>query len=308
MSVTMTGKQVARRSKMADLIKRIRKNWAAYVFIAPFYILFAIFGLFALIFSFYVSFHRWDGLTPMRWWGIKNYIDLFSDEIFLLSIKNTLILLLFDIPFKIFTPLVLAVFLNSQFVKFKGIFRIGYYLPQVTSGVVVTTIFLYFFDRDAGFVNYALDLFGLPYINWLFDPNWAKISLAILSAWWSQGWHMVIYLAGLQAIPTEINEAAVVDGANRTQLFFKITMPYVRPIIIFTGIVATISGLQRFSEPFLLTGGGPYFSTSTIIYHLYNKGFTSFRLGYASAIGYVLFVVLFLLSLAQLKFGGGVDE
>lgn len=297
-----------RRGKVAELLHRMRKNWAAYVFIAPFYILFLVFGLFALVFSFYVSFHRWDGLTPMRWWGVKNYVELFSDEIFFKSIGTTFFLLLFDIPLKAFTPLVLAVLLNSPLVKGRGVFRAGYYLPQVTSAVAVAIMFAYFFNKETGFVNYAIGALGLPHINWLYDRFWAKISLVILSGWWSQGWHMVLYLGGLQGIPVEVVEAAIVDGATRTQIFFRITLPLLRPIVVFTLIITTISGLQRFAEPFLLTNGGPNYATTTMILYLWQKAFEGFRLGYSSAMGYVLFVILFTLSLFQLKLGGGGVE
>jgi len=298
-------RDVARqRGRWEQTLWRMRKNWAAYVFISPFYILYVIFGLFALIFSLYISFHSWDGLSPMRWLGAQNYVELFNDQQFWNSIKVTFFLLLFDIPFKVLTPLVLAVMLNSHLVKAKSFFRGGYYLPQVTSSVVVATMFAYFFNRDTGFVNYALSLVGIGPINWLHDKFWAKICLVLLSAWQSQGWHMVVYLAGLQGIPVEVIEAAIVDGANRRQIFFKITMPLLQPMVIFTAIIATISGLQRFAEPFLLTNGGPQYATTTMILYLYQKAFSSFRLGYASALGYILFAMIFVFSLLQLKFGG----
>lgn len=291
------------RARRGGTWRRMRKNWAAYVFISPFYILFCMFGLFGLLFSFYVSFHRWDGLTPMRWRGAGNYAELFRDEIFFTSIKNTLILLVFDYPLKVLTPLILAVALNSRLVRFRGAFRTGYYLPEVTSAVVVAIIFRYLFDRDTGMVNYALELLGLPHIGWLNHPFWAKVSFVILSGWWSQGYHMIIFLAGLQSIPHDLVEAAVVDGASRVQIFLKITLPLLKPMVIFSTIIATNAGLQRFAEPFLLTQGGPAYSTYTIIYYLYQKAFVGYRLGYASAMGYVLFVMIFILSLVQLQFG-----
>lgn len=298
-------REVARQpSSLRQLLWRIRKNWAAYVFISPFYILYLIFGLFALIFSLYVSFHRWDGLTPMRWQGFSNYAELFGDAQFWNSIRVTFFLLLFDAPFKVFTPLLLAVMLNARTVRAKSFFRAGYYLPEVTSSVVVATMFAYLFTRDTGFVNFALSLVGIEPINWLYDGFWAKICLVILSAWGSQGWHMIIYLAGLQGIPNEVIEAAIVDGANRSQIFFRITIPLLRPMIVFSVIIVTISGLQRFAEPFLLTDGGPQYATTTMILYLYRKAFSGFRLGYASATGYVLFIIIFALSLLQLKFGG----
>jgi ABC-type sugar transport system permease subunit len=297
-----------RRPRARELLRRVKKNWAAYVFISPFYILFAVFGLFSLIFSFYISFHRWDGLTPMRWWGLGNYVELFKDDKFLISIRNTGILLLFDLPLKVFTPLLLAVALNSRLVKGQGFFRTFFYLPEVTSAVVVAIIFSYFFSGDTSIVNYFIQQLGGPRIPWLTDRFWAKISLVLLSGWWSQGYHMIIYLAGLQSIPQEVTEAAVVDGANRVQVFTKITLPLLRPVIVFSAIITVNHGLQRFAEPYLLTGGGPAYGTLTMILYLYRKAFEGFRLGYSAAMAYVIFAMIFVASFIQLKFGGRGQE
>jgi lactose/L-arabinose transport system permease protein len=239
----------------------------------------------------------------MKWRGLGNYNELWQDEKFWLSIQNTLILLLFDFPLKIGTPLLLAVALNSKLVRWRGLFRTGFYIPEVTAAVVVAIVFRYFFDRETGIFNYALEVVGLPHIAWLQDPFWAKVSFVLLSGWWSQGYHMVIFLAGLQSIPQEYIEAALVDGANRVQIFWKITVPLLLPIIIFSAIVTTIAGFQRFAEPFLLTGGGPAYSTTTALYYLYQKTFVSFRLGYGAAIGYVLFLMIFVFSLLQFRYG-----
>ena len=283
--------------------RQIQKYWAPYFFIAPFFILYSIFGLFGLLFSLYVSFHHWDGLTPMKWRGLGNYTELFQDEIFWISLQNTLILLFFDIPLKVVTPLLLAVALNSNLVKLRGLFRTGFYIPEITSAVVVAIIFRYLFDRDTGIINYILEVIGLPHIAWLQDPFWAKVSFIILSGWWSQGYHMIIFLAGLQSIPSELEDAARVDGANQVQVFFKITLPLLRPIIIFSAIITTIAGLQRFAEPFLLTNGGPAYATNTILYYLYQKTFVSFRLGYGAAMGYVIFLLIFVFSILQFRYG-----
>jgi len=289
--------------KRGDVWKRVRQNWAAYVFISPFYISFSIFGLFGLLFAFYVSFHRWDGLTPMRTWGVQNYVELFGDQKFFKAIKTTAFLLAMDFPLKVGTPLVLAVMLNSKRLRGRGFFRTGYYLPEVTSSVVVTIVFGALYNRNSGIFNYVLSSVGLSPIAWLHDTFWAKMSLVILSGWWSQGYHMIIYLAGLQGIPQDIIEAAIVDGASRLQIFFKITMPLLRPMIIFTSLITVNAGLQRFAEPFLLTNGGPAYATQTMILYLYTKAFKSFRMGYSSAMGYVIFAMIFVFSLIQLKLG-----
>ncbi len=304
MSASAQGQRLTQARPRTDTFwYRVRKNWAAYVFISPFYILFAVFGLFSLVFSFYISFHRWDGLTPMRWWGLRNYAELLVDDKFLISIKNTVLLLILDLPLKICTPLLLAVALNSRLVRGRGVFRTLYYLPEVTSVVVVGTVFNYFFRGDTAIVNYFIERLGGPRIPWLTDPFWAKISLAILSGWWSQGYHMVIYLAGLQSIPHEVTEAAIVDGASRWQVLMRITVPLLVPVIIFTSIITVNHGLQRFAEPYVLTGGGPAYGTMTMILYLYRKAFEGFRLGYAAAMAYVIFAIIFLASLVQLRLG-----
>jgi ABC-type sugar transport system permease subunit len=169
--------------------------------------------------------------------------------------------------------------------------------------VVVAVIFRYLFDRDTGIVNYALSLVGVESNAWLQDPFWAKVSFVILSGWWSQGYHMIIFLAALQTIPNDLLEAAMVDGANHFQSFMRITLPLLQPIIIFSAIITTIAGLQRFSEPFLLTGGGPGYATTTMVYYLYTKTFVSYRLGYGAAMGYVIFVMIFLFSVLQFRYG-----
>lgn len=295
--------QTASQRAKGQLWRRIRKNWAAYFFISPFFLLYSVFGLFGLLFSLYISFHHWDGLVPMKFRGFGNYTELLQDEIFWESIRNTLILLLFDFPIKVALPLLLAVALNSKLVRGRGFFRTAFYVPEVTSAVVVAVIFRYLFDRDTGIVNYALSLVGVENIAWLQDPFWAKVSFVILSGWWSQGYHMIIFLAALQTIPNDLLEAAMVDGANHFQSFMRITLPLLRPIIIFSIIITTIAGLQRFSEPFLLTGGGPGYSTYTIVYYLYQKTFVSYRLGYGAAMGYLIFVMIFVFSVLQFRYG-----
>ena len=295
--------RTASRATKGQLWRQIRKNWAAYFFISPFFILYSVFGLFGLFFSLYISFHHWDGLTPMKFRGFGNYSELFADEIFWESIRNTLVLLVFDFPFKVGFPLLLAVALNSKLIRGRGLFRTAFYVPEVTSAVVVAVIFRYLFDRDTGIVNYALNLFGVENIAWLQDPFWAKVSFVLLSGWWSQGYHMIIFLAALQTIPNVLLEAAMLDGANHVQSFMRITLPLLRPIIIFSAIITTIAGLQRFSEPFLLTGGGPGYSTYTIVYYLYQKTFVSYRLGYGAAMGYAIFIIIFVFSLLQFRYG-----
>jgi ABC-type sugar transport system permease subunit len=286
----------------------MKKYWFAYVFISPFYINFLVFTLFSLVYSFYVSFHHWDGMRPMVSAGLGNYIELADDAVFITSIKNTLVMMLMDYPAQIIAPLVIAAILNAKMVKAKGFFRTAYYIPNYTSTVVITFVFQILFMTRKGLVNFFLGQFGIPPVAWLTDDTWAKVTIVLLALWRDLGFRMMIYLAGLQSIPTDLYEAAVVDGANAFQSFFRITVPMLRPVIVFVMITTTIGSVQRFIEPLLLTQGGPGYATHTILFWLYEKAFTSLRLGYASAMGYALFVAIFILSLVQLKLGASYAE
>ena len=197
--------------------------------------------------------------------------------------------------------------LNSGLGKLTGIFRVSFFMPAITALVAYAIIFFILLNQDFGLVNYLLSLVGVDAVPWLVNGFWAKVSIIMALTWRWTGYNMVIYLAGLQGIPDELYEAAAIDGAGRWQQFFYITIPQLRPVILFTVVLSTIGTLQLFDEPFVLTGGGPNNATLTIIMYLYQYGFQFFDFGYASALAYVLVVIIATLSYFQIRFAGGND-
>jgi cellobiose transport system permease protein len=277
---------------------RRRELLSLYLAIAPFYVLFAIFGVFPIVFSLYLSFTNWDGIGSMRFVGTAQYQFLLSDPQFWKSIVNTFqIWFLSTIPMLIFA-LVIAFFLNQQ-IRFKSAYRIAYFVPNVTSIVAIAIIFGSIFSNQFGLINAALQGLGANTVQWLTNPWGIKVAVAAIVIWRWTGYNAMIYLAGLQAIPTDLYDAARVDGASWVQVFFRITVPMLRPIILFTVITSTIGGLQLFTEPQILlgTGGGPGNEGQTMVLYLYQQAFTLNQFGYGAAIGWGMFVILILFSI-----------
>jgi cellobiose transport system permease protein len=286
---------------------RRRELLSLYLAISPFYILFAVFGVFPIIFSFYLSFQNWDGIGEMNFVGLAQYQFLLSDPQFWKSLINTFqIWIISTIPMLVIA-LVVAFLLNQQ-IRAKGSYRIAYFVPNVTSLVAITLIFGSIFSNQFGLVNAFLEWVGLQPVEWLTEPWPMKIAVAAIVIWRWMGYNALIYLAGLQAIPTDLYDAARVDGASWFQVFFRITVPMLRPIILFTVITSTIGGMQLFTEPQLLLGnsGGPGSEGQTMVLYLYQQAFTLNDFGYGSAIGWGLFVVIILFSIINWRLVQGV--
>jgi lactose/L-arabinose transport system permease protein len=281
----------------------LNKRIAPYVFISPFYILFLIFVLYPLLFAFYISFTEWNGIKEARWVGLDNYVALFHDDIFLQSLKNGAIIFAMYVPLLLVLSLVLAAILNSSFVRFKGFFRAAYFIPYITSLIAVGFTFRMIFGTEYGYVNELSMGLGLNKVDWLGTVWGARITLCVLVIWRWLGYNMVIMLAGLQNIPGDLYEAARIDGAGPIQSFFKITIPMMLPIIMFTSILSTIGTFQLFAEPLVLTKGtgGPENAITSVIMYLYNQSFSYLKFGYASAVAYVFFVLMFILALMQIR-------
>jgi lactose/L-arabinose transport system permease protein len=279
---------------------------APYVFVAPAVILFLTFTLYPIIASLVLSFQTREG-GVQSFAGLDNYARLLNDNLFYTALQNTFLILVVQVPIMLSLALVLAVALNSALVRMKGFFRVSFFMPVVTSLVAYAIIFLILLNQDFGLVNYVLSLVGIDPVPWLTSGFWAKVSIILALTWRWMGYNMVIYLAGLQGIPQELYEAAAVDGANKWKQFTNITIPQLRPIILFTVVLSTIGTLQLFDEPFILTGGGPNNATLTITMYLYQNGFQFFDFGYASAIAYVLVLIIAVLSYVQIRFGGERD-
>jgi len=299
-------KTIRKKDKKEMIIKEIKKNKVAYVYIAPFYILFAIFGVFPLLAGLYISFFRWDGLNPMRFQGLGNYINLFSDGMFWTALSNTFFIgIIAHIPI-LFGGLILAYVLNSKIVKGENIFKTFYFMPMVTSAVAISIVWANMFGYHFGIINYVLTLFGFTPVEWLVGSgqyiNWAAI---IMFSWRWIGWNMVIYLAGMQGISPDIYEAARIDGANHRHTFFRITLPLLKPIIVFTLIQSTIGTVNLFTEPLVLTNnlsGGANNNGMTVMMYLLGRapqGGTLF--GYASAVAYVIAMIAIVISLVLMR-------
>lgn len=283
--------------------REIKRNKVAYAYIAPFFILFAIFGIFPLVSGLYISFFRWDGISDMHFVGVQNYINLFNDPLFWKALKNTLFIgIIAHIPI-LLGGLTLAYILNSKIVKGENIFKTIYFMPMVTSSVAITIIFQNLFGNNYGLINYILSLFGQEPVNWLGgDGSLIKVAVIVMFAWKWVGWNMVIYLAGMQGISRDIYEAAEIDGASHTKVLFKILIPLLKPIIVFTVIQSSIGMFNLFTEPFILTNsswtGGQNNGGLTLMMYLLNKapqGGNSY--GYASSVAYIITLMIIIISI-----------
>jgi multiple sugar transport system permease protein len=232
--------------------------------------------------------------------GLSNYLALFEDPKFLQAAANTAIFVVVGVPLTMVLALLVALGLNSGLVRFRTLFRVGYYLPVVTSIVAISVVWRFLLHPETGLLNESLGLVGAAGPNWLNDSAFALPTLIVMTAWRNLGFAMVIFLAGLQAIPQDLYEAAEIDGARRWARLRHVTVPMLRPTMLFVAVITTIGYVQYFEEPFVMTQGGPLDSTLSLAYHTYNQfGFGDY--GAASATGYVLFVVVVLLSIAWFR-------
>lgn len=299
----------ARAAKVSRLWREVKRNWVAYVYISPFYILFAVFGFFPIVFSFYLSFTSWTGYGPMDFRGITNYIELFRDKIFLISFWNTIVIWVAAHVPMILIALALAFILNSGLVKLSRLFQAIYFTPMVTSSVAVAFVFMTMYGVRFGLINYVLTSLGLQPIDWWGGTGfWIKPAIILLFVWRWTGWNMVIYLAGLQGIDAELYDAAKIDGASYPQLFRYIALPLLKPIILFSLILSFVGGITIFDEPYLLTWmqtlGGTNYAGLTMSLYLYTEGFQRGHLGYASAMAYVICFIIVILSAVNIKLFG----
>jgi cellobiose transport system permease protein len=295
-----------------SLLREIKKNRVAYAYIAPFFILFAVFGLFPIIAGFYISFFSWDGIDSMLFVGLRNYARLAVDPMFWKALYNTVYIGLFAHVFILLGGLVLAYILNSKMVKLKSVFKTIYFLPMVTSSVVVAIVFQSLFGTNSGLVNYSLQLVGLPKVDWWGGTGSnIKTAIIVMFAWKWIGWNMVIYLAGMQGISAELYEAATIDGARHGQIFRRITIPILKPIILFTVIQSIIGTVNLFTEPFILTNGlqgGTGNQGLTVMMYLLQKAPQGNNLyGYASAVAYALTAIIVVASFLNMKAFGSDD-
>ncbi len=280
----------------------VRARWA-YLFVAPFFIFFTIFALYPVAFSIYLSFTEWKGLGPITFIGLTNYQKLFNDTIFWQSMLNGVILFVMYVPLMTLLALVLAVILNSERVRGFRVFRTIIFMPYITNMVAAGFAFRLLLNKTDGFVNQFIGIFGIAPIPWLETPTGARISLCLLIVWAWLGYNMVLMLAGLQTISSDLTEAAQIDGANQVQAFAYVTVPLMRPVLTFSVVLSTMGSFGLFTEVSILTNGGqPMNSAITPIVAIFNQAFINFRLGYASAMSYLYFAVIFVLTLFQMRY------
>lgn len=286
---------------------RWRDDLIGWAFAAPFVILFLIFLAFPIVASFALSFTSF-GLRDLQspigatFVGLQNYADLLGDPTFWTSLLNTVYFVVVGVPLTLIFGLLIANALNRGVNRFKTVFRVGYYLPVITSIVAIAVVWRFLLNPDVGLVNMLLRAIGIEGPAWLADPALAMPSIIAMAVWRNVGFAMIVFLAGLQAIPAVLYEAASMDGAGRGASFRYVTLPMLRPTILFMTVITTIGYLQLFEEPFVMTGGGPLDKTLSVTMYMYQQGFTFFHQGYASAIAYVLFVIVAFVAFLQFKF------
>ena len=292
-----------RDSRLRHLGWRIWRERSAYLFLAPGIIVFSIFTLAALIFAFYLTFHRWSIIEPAKpFVGLTNYRDMMNDERFAQSVVNTVYFTGASIPLTMAIGLALALLLNLP-IRFRGLFRTAYYLPVVTPFVVSALLWKWLYNGDFGLFNYYLleaHLIDEPLL-WLSSQNLAMPAVILMSVWSGVGFSMVVYLAGLQAIPAEMYESAMIDGAGPLARLRHITVPMLRPTTLFLLVIGIIGSLQVFTQIFVMTSGGPVNKTTTMVYYMYLWAFKYYDMGYASTLAFALFVMLLAFTALQLR-------
>lgn len=314
MMPTIQTHRATRSTRLQLLFRNIKSHKPFYLFISPFFLLFTIFGLYPLLFSLYLSFHRWDALTDPTWVGLENFRTLFQDKLFYTALWNTFLLGLYHIPPMVILAFLFALLLNQQWLKMRAVWRAAVFLPVITPMVVVAIVFSLLFGTEFGLINntlaQALDLFGIKSIDvpWLQSEDWSKITVSILLVWRWTGYNMVIFLAGLQGIDRSVYEAACVDGASRWQQMRLLTIPMMRPTIMFVIIMSLIGTVFMFDEVFVLTDGGPGVSSTNFGLYLFYESFGSFRFGYASAAAYAVAATVFVMTLLILRIGKNPSE
>jgi len=282
---------------MKNLLKKLSDKSLILVFLLPALLGTFIFIIIPVICSFGLSFAKWDLLNPINFAGLENYKNLMRDGVFFQTLLNTIVFAVSTSVFGVIIPLVLADVLNSK-IRGGEFFKTAYFLPFITPMVVTAIIWGWFFDPDIGLLNRFLNL----HINWLYDTKFAMPALIAVSVWKLTGYNMIIFLSALASIPQDLYEAAKIDGAGDFQTFLNVTVPMLSPSIFFVVIITTISSFQVFDLIYLMTQGGPFNSTNVLVYSIYQNAFEYFNVGKASAIAYVLFGIILVLTLLQWKF------
>ena len=278
-------------SKLAN-----QQNFAGVLFILPALLGTIVFIIIPIICSFGLSFAKWDLLNPIQYVGLENYRVVLTEPVFVKIIINTFVYAIATSVFGVIIPLILACIINNK-IKGADFFKTAYFLPFVTPMIVIGIIWEWIFDPNIGCLNHLLHL----HINWLYDTNFAMPALIIVSVWKLIGYNMILFLTGLSTINQELLEASKIDGANAYNTFKHVTIPLLSPTIFFVTIITAITSFQVFDLIYVMTQGGPLDSTNVLVYAIYKNAFEYFNVGKASALAYVLFAIIFVLTLVQWK-------
>jgi multiple sugar transport system permease protein len=284
----------------------LRFDRAAWWFVAPALLVIAIFFFLPIVAAFLISLTDFDiyalaDLANLRFVGIGNYLKLLQTPPFWQALGNTLYFVGAGVPLSIAASLGAALLLHSRLTRFKPFFRTALFAPVVTTLVAVAVIWRYMFNTRYGLLNYALGGLGIDPIDWLGDPHWAMPAIILFAVWKNFGYNMIIFLAGLQSIPEELYEAARIDGASVWRQFASVTLPMLSPVVMLVGILTIAGYFQLFAEPYVMTQGGPLQSTVSVLYFMYEEGFKWWNLGSASAVAFVLFLLIFAVTALQLR-------
>lgn len=277
--------------------KVINDHIAGYLFVAPWLIGLLVFIIGPMLASGYLSLNTYSGFGPIKWVGLENYSKIFQDDLFYTSLFNTAYYAFLGVPAQMLVALLLAAMLNMK-VPFVSLFRTVYYIPTITPAVANVFLWVWIFNFDFGLINSLLRMGGIPPVNWLWDPQIAKLALILMSLW-SVGQMMVIFLAALQGVPTELLEASAIDGASNFRRFLSITVPLISPVIFLNMIIGIIGSFQTFTVAFIATGGGPVNATLFYVLYIYRQGFESFAMGYASGLAWILFLIILVITSIQ---------
>jgi multiple sugar transport system permease protein len=284
----------------------MNREAAAWAFVAPALVALGLFFFLPVVAALILSFTDFDiyaiaDISNLRFVGLDNYIQLLRTPLFWKALGNTLWFVVLGVPLSIMMSLAAALLLDSKLARLKGLMRTIYFAPVVTTLVAVAVIWRYLLHTKYGLVNWALGGFHIAPVDWLGDPHWSMPAIVLFAVWKNFGYNMIIILAGLQTIPEELNEAARIDGASAFQRLIHVTLPGLAPVLLVVSILTMAGYFQLFAEPYVMTQGGPVESTVSILYFMYEQGFRWWNLGFASAIAFVLFAIMFALTLLQLR-------
>jgi multiple sugar transport system permease protein len=286
----------------------MKATGAGWWFVAPALIVLGVFFFLPVLGALLMSLTDFDlyalsSLENLRFIGLENYGQLLTEPLFWKALGNTLYFVVLGVPLSIGVSLGAALLVNSKLARFRGFFRTVFFAPVVTTLVAVALVWRYIFHARYGFLNYGLTSLGLEPIDWMGDPHWAMPAIVILAVWKNFGYNMIILLAALQNIPEDLYEAARIDGASSWQVFRHITLPGLAPVLLLVSILTMTGYFQLFAEPYVMTEGGPLQSTLSVLYFMYDEGFRWWNLGRASAVAFLLFVLMFAVTAFQLRLG-----